>query len=190
MSAYTLEQWLLQAKWLLNNLKHVQEHSRLCFFFLVLPPKQKFFFTRIKMWTREMTCADPYDIPHVMPTKFPTSVMALGVVSSEAVCVSIGLCSCSQSCSDPKIGWWKICTTNSHQTRNHLIHKILIPLTYVWGIVEQETNQHSHNATDSLSNVQYQYRPHDAYVSTLPVPHWSHYCEGKPLHQINMLSNH
>lgn len=80
MSAKTQEQRLLRAKRLLNKLKHPEEPGLLWFF-----SDEKNFDQDQKVNRRNdrWLCADPSGVPRVMHTKFPATVMVLGVVSSE-----------------------------------------------------------------------------------------------------------
>lgn len=114
--------------------------------------------------------------PHVRYTKFPTSVMVIGVLNSEGhdmppdffqqdfwlnavsytlvmetvvkpwkwwktVCVSAGLCTCLQSCGDSKLDGGE--STQQYQTK-HVATYLIRPKS-LWGVVERETRQHSHN---------------------------------------------
>lgn len=73
----------------------------------------------------------------------------------KAVCVSVGLCTWSQGCGDPRLNGnqsaWPYHTKSKHP--------------YMWHIVKWETNQHPRQTTDSLkaasylNNVQYLYSP-------------------------------
>lgn len=134
-------------------------------------------------------CADPSDVPHVMHTKFPASVMVLGVVSSEGHIMpphffqqglrlnAAGYNEVLETVVKPWID--RVCDGRPYvfQQDSAPAHKAVVtqdwmaanlhdhitpnmwppnspdlnPLDYyMWGVVERETNQRSHNTTDSL----------------------------------------
>ena len=76
----TKENRLVRSKRLLNKVKHPAEQDMLWFF-----SYKKNFHQDQKVNRRNdrWLCADPSKVPRVMHTKFPVTVMALGVVSNE-----------------------------------------------------------------------------------------------------------
>jgi len=80
MSAQTREQRFIRAQRLLNKLKHPEISDMLWFF-----SDEKNFDQDQKINRRNdrWLCADPSDVPRVMHTKFPATVMVLGVVSNK-----------------------------------------------------------------------------------------------------------
>ena len=80
MSEINQENRLMRAKRLLNKLKHPEEQEILWFF-----SDEKNFDQDQKVNRRNdrWLCADPSEVPTVMHTKFPATVMVFGVVSNE-----------------------------------------------------------------------------------------------------------
>lgn len=80
MSETTKENRLIRSKRLLNKLKHPVEQGMLWFF-----SDEKNFDQDQKVNRRNdrWLCNDPSEVPTVMHTKFPATVMVLGVVSNE-----------------------------------------------------------------------------------------------------------
>ena len=74
------ERRLTKAKKLLNKVKHPEKDNLLKFF-----SDEKNFEQDQKVNRRNdrWLCQDPHDVPRVMHTKFPATVMVLGVISSE-----------------------------------------------------------------------------------------------------------
>ena len=79
LTAALMEQWLIKGTALLNKLKHgLSGHVRL------FSGEKKFI--QDKLHNRQNDCFitdDPEEVPIVMSTKFSTSVMVLGIVSSD-----------------------------------------------------------------------------------------------------------
>ena len=80
LSERTRENRLTRAKRLLNKLKHPEEPGMLWFF-----SDEKIFVQdqKVNRKNDRWLCQSPDEVPTVMHTKFPASVMVLGVVSSE-----------------------------------------------------------------------------------------------------------
>ena len=80
ISAKTQENRLMRSKRLLNKVKNPHEHGMLWFF-----SDEKNFDQDQKTNRRNdrWLCASPSEVPRVMHTKYPPTVMVLGVVSSE-----------------------------------------------------------------------------------------------------------
>ena len=80
MSDLTKENRVLRGKRLLNKLKRPEEPGMLWFF-----SDEKNFDQdqKVNRKNDRWLCSDPTEVPTVMHTKFPSSVMVLGVVSSE-----------------------------------------------------------------------------------------------------------
>ena len=80
MSARTREQRFIRAQRLLSKLKHSEISDMLWFY-----SDEKNFDQDQKVNRRNdrWLCVDPSEVPHVMHTKFPATVMVLGVVSNE-----------------------------------------------------------------------------------------------------------
>lgn len=80
MSAQTREQRTIRGKRLLNKLKHPEAPNMLWFF-----SDEKNFDQDQKINRRNdrWLCSEPTEVPRVMHTKFPATVMVLGVVSNE-----------------------------------------------------------------------------------------------------------
>ena len=79
LTAALMEQWLVKGTALLNELKH---GSSSCVRFFSDEKK----FIQNKLHNQQNNCFitdDPEEVPIVMSTKFPTSVMVLGVMSSD-----------------------------------------------------------------------------------------------------------
>ena len=78
LTAALMEQWLIKGTALLNELKHGSSgHVR-----FLLDEKK---FIQDKLHNQQNNCFitdDPEEVPIVMSTKFPTSVMVLGIMSS------------------------------------------------------------------------------------------------------------
>ncbi len=80
MSQATKERRLEKAKLLLNKLKNPAANRQLVFF----SDEKNFSQDQKVNWkNNRWLCADISDLPIVMATKFPTTVMVLGVVSNE-----------------------------------------------------------------------------------------------------------
>lgn len=80
MSSKTQENRLMRSKRLLNKLKNPHEHGMLWFF------SDEKNFVQDQKTNRQndrWLCASPSEVPRVMHTKYPATVMVLGVVSSE-----------------------------------------------------------------------------------------------------------
>jgi DDE superfamily endonuclease len=80
MSAKNRENRLIRSKRLLNNLKHPEEPNILWFF-----SDEKNFDQdqKVNRKNDRWLCSDPSEVPIVMHTKFPSSVMVFGVVTNE-----------------------------------------------------------------------------------------------------------
>ena len=80
LSDVTKENRVIRGKRLLNKLKHPEEPDMLWFF-----SDEKNFDQdqKVNRTNDRWLCSDPTEVPTVMHTKFPSSVMVLGVVSNE-----------------------------------------------------------------------------------------------------------
>ena len=80
MSEATKQKRCKKAKLLLNRLKRPANPNQIIFF------SDEKIFTQDQKTNRQndrWLCSDPKDVPIVMHTKFPASVMVLGVISSK-----------------------------------------------------------------------------------------------------------
>lgn len=188
MSEITKVNRLTRAKRLLNKLKHPEEPGMIWFF-----SDEKNFVQdqKVNRKNDRWLCKTPDDVPTIMHTKFPASVMVLGVVSSEGDVMpphffsagarvnAVGYTEVLRTVVKPWIATvagtrpyvFQQDSAPCHTARttqewmadnfhDHVIPNVWPPSSpdvnpldfYVWGVVERDSNSHSHNTITALKS--------------------------------------